>query len=402
MNFRRRQIWHITQHFWPPVGGQEQLILKMCNLAASLGYISIIIQPLNISFFKRSSYINYKIPTRTFLVPLPTYSLLISIINKIISILDINLSQIGNNSNILSIKAFNTSLKLFSYFINQPNFNKITFIHYHYHQPFFRVKKTIIFSHGVEWQRPPVSSIDVYKSNFLKNVISDKFVSHIIANDKDYIAECKKLGIHGHEHKLFYLPNPVDVNNFNGIFLKAEDQLANRKIVMIRNIRPDRGILEGILSFIDFVSNSKYTSWELHIYGNYSAHDAYFKKCQIASGFAFNKCIFFHGPINHNLVSSIFKQSSISLVPSQSLEGTSLSALESMSAGVPCVSTSVGGLSDLPTFKSKSLSHLDIAISIASLLDDYEEIRKYQMLKTQEYFSLNKWENSLIKFFSSP
>jgi glycosyltransferase involved in cell wall biosynthesis len=101
----------------------------------------------------------------------------------------------------------------------------------------------------------------------------------------------------------------------------------------------------------------------------------------------------------NNFIPDILSKSTLSLIPSQDLEGTSLSALEAMASGVVCISTTVGGLRDLPTYKSSTVRPNDIASAMFSACKDYETIRSYQMNECFKNYDLQKWKHNIMCVF---
>ncbi|MDD2303650.1 MAG: glycosyltransferase family 4 protein [Prolixibacteraceae bacterium] len=383
-------IIHITQHFWPMRGGQELLIHKMCKVASSLGMRTLIIQPFQFSLLKRSTYTQGNFPENTILLPIPTFYNLFILAKKTINIFKIDFST--ETSNYIPWVSFNFSLKLFSCFFKLFNFKKMVIIHYHFHQPSFNLSNSFIFSHGVIWERPPKTKLDHIRMNTLELVIKNKNVKGVIANDHDYIREIEKVSSEKviMNKKLIFLPNPVDLSMFYFDRSVSNNSLDFKRIILIRNIRNDRGIYEAIKSFLIFLNNEEFLDWTLDIFGLYEEKDSYYLMCKNLIPKSLENQIKFKGTVNNSEVADIYRKSSLSLVPSQSLEGTSLSALESMACGTPCISTPIGGLLDLPTYKSKSISCDDIAIAIKELILNFYEIRQKQIEGVKK-FSLENW-----------
>lgn len=86
----------------------------------------------------------------------------------------------------------------------------------------------------------------------------------------------------------------------------------------------------------------------------------------------------------------------LTIIPTIEQEGTSLSALESMACGTPVVSTSNGGLVDLPTVKSKTESK-DMSEKIKSTLENYDQIKNNQMHETHTLFNMHNWTKAWRK-----
>jgi glycosyltransferase involved in cell wall biosynthesis len=390
-------ILHVTQHFWPPLGGQEKIIQDICLVSSSNGYWSIILQPLKLRHFDLRIYFRKDFPSKTLVIPIPTLFLLIDLIHRMLKLVGIRNSF---NSGFLELSVwltFNWSLKLVYFISLFFPLDFLTFIHYHFHFESFTKRNSIIFSHGVEWQRPPLKKLDILRFQKLSQLPKYQQIVAIIANDRDYINELSYFfSDEWISDNVIYMPNSVDTNFFNHNGVPLASRLGFKKIVMIRNIREDRGIKEGISAFIEFSKIDDYSDWTLDIYGHYSENDPYFLECNLLKNMHCPDRIFFKGVVNNDSVPLIYKHVSISLVPSQSLEGTSLSALESMSCGIPCVSTPVGGLNDIPTFKSQSIDAVSISRALVEVCRNYEVIQNDQIQKTRSNFSRIQWQEDLI------
>jgi glycosyltransferase involved in cell wall biosynthesis len=401
MKSKLRTVWHISQFFWPPRGGQEYLILQMCSAAAEAGRWSVIVQPLNISLLRPSSYFGFALPPRTILLLIPTLSPIFGLLRRITKVLPEQFQFSRQLASDLSWRSFNWSLLVLNVMTRWWSAEKITIVHYHFHQPYFRNPNTIVFSHGVEWRRPPISPLDRQRLASLPTVVNDPYVKIILANDKDYIDEAKLVSSDvSINQKLMLIQNPVDTERFKTEAQSSIEKLSLRKIVMVRNVRPDRGIFQGIQAFLMFRSNPDFSDWSMDIYGAYSADDPYFLDCINLAGDQFEKSIRFHGNVRNSEVPLILSLSTVALVPSLELEGSSLAALEAMAAGVPCISTPIGGLKDLPTYKSRSTQGVDIGIALTAVVANFDLVRTEQLNITRRDYSLTSWKNTFLNTLS--
>lgn len=108
----------------------------------------------------------------------------------------------------------------------------------------------------------------------------------------------------------------------------------------------------------------------------------------------------FYGAVSWERLNFYYNRSMISIVPTVEMEGTSLSALESMATGTPVISTSAGGLADLPTTKAESNSQ-DIAIKMEYVLNNLKLISEEQKSNTINNFSFKKWGDTWLNIFQS-
>jgi glycosyltransferase involved in cell wall biosynthesis len=389
-----RVVWHVTQFLWPPMGGQEYLIMQMCQAVAERGSRSVVLQPLTLRLLMPSTYRGRPWPPRTLLLPIPTLAPLITLLQRLSCNLPGKFRLTSQWASDFGWRAFNWSLRVFHPLLRWWCRSGTVVVHYHLHQPHFSSTSTVVFSHGVEWRRPPITALDRLRAGSLSAVMRDPKVVLVLANDRDYIDEAVRVsGASLVTQKLHLLANPVDTARFRPNGSTASQQYSHRRLVMIRNVRRDRGILEGVEAFLLFRAIGGHSEWQLDVYGAFSSDDEYFRRCAAAAADA-GSAVRFHGNVPNDLVPGILSRSSIALVPSQELEGTSLAALEAMASGVPCVSTPIGGLRDIPTYKSTSVEPIDIAQALMRVSANYENIRSEQTLETQRHFSLTAWKSS--------
>jgi glycosyltransferase involved in cell wall biosynthesis len=374
--------------------------MQMCQAVAEHGSRSVVLQPFSLRLLRPSTYRGRPWPSRTLLLPIPTLAPLITLLVRLSHRLPTRIRLRRQWANDLGWRSFNWSLRAFHPILRWWCRSATVVVHYHLHQPYFRCPNTVVFSHGVEWQRPPMTVLDTLRAESLVAVVNDSHVGLILANDRDYLNEAARTSTTELIlQKLRLLANPVDTKRFEPGGATAEQQCAHRTVVMVRNVRRDRGILEGIKAFLLFRASKGYSDWKLNVYGAFSREDDYFKLCLSAARTA-GDAITFHGNVSNDLVPGVLRGSSIALVPSQDLEGTSLAALEAMASGVPCVSTPIGGLKDLPTVKSNSIEPIDIAHALIHVGSNYERVRCEQISETHQHFSLEAWKSKFCDALS--
>lgn len=380
------RIAQVSYHIDPVIGGQERIVHHIDKLLTDYQYEVTNIQPLRLiniyNFFKGNmSHTNINI------LYLPTLWTFISFIDSFwFLFFKCRLFTVYQRE-FLGWYSFNISLKLFFSLINLFKRFDLVVAHYHFHVDSIFHKKIIVFSHGVEWHTPPKTILDKMRFKSIRSLSKSKVVS-IIANDKNYSSYCSEIGV---ADKVTYLPN------FFSSRFKFFDVKINNKIIVVRNIRSDRGILEAIKAFRYFC-NSTDEQWSMDIYGNYSLNDQYYIECKNAVG---NLLIRFMGIIDNKLLPNVYTQYCLSLIPTQETEGTSISALESMACGLPTVSTPIGGLLDLPTFKSTDSSPESMSVAMLSVISDFDEISKSQSEMVSSKYSENTWNTSLINLVAN-
>ena len=243
--------------------------------------------------------------------------------------------------------------------------------------------ETFIISHGRDWDN---SLAGKYRVKKLINAYDNG--CKIICNDTDvanFIVE--KIGLKykfDAENKFFkniyYLPNSYDEKIF---FHDLESSPSNDFFLLARNLRKSRGVDLAILAFSNYLKNGGTKTLKIAggpIVGSYFN---YLKR--IIKELSLENSVQFLGPIDRDSLLFFYSNATFSIVPSISNEGTSISALESMACGCPCLSTNVGGLKDLPTIKFNTIKDLS-RLMIAS--ENYDRIKTSKSVNS---FSSSNW-----------
>lgn len=243
--------------------------------------------------------------------------------------------------------------------------------------------ETFIISHGRDWDS---SWVGKYRVKKLINAYEHG--SKIICNDTDvanFIVE--KLGLNykfDSQNKFFkniyYLPNSYDEKLF---FHDLEISPSNDFFFLARNLRKSRGVDLAILAFSNYLKNGG--SKTLKIAGGPLKGKFYNYLKKIIKELSLENSVEFLGPINRSSLSFFYSNATFSIVPSRAYEGTSISALESMACGCPCLSSNVGGLKDLPTIKFNTLKDL------SRLLIDSENYDRNNTSKSVNSFCSANW-----------
>lgn len=385
----KKKFIQYSTFFYPLVGGQEKVVIDLASTMRSQGFECLVFQPLNFAILKDwKKFKLFQSDNKVKIIPIPTIGLLIYPLLKFLAF-----QKSNDLIQLINWLSFNFSLRMFSIFFDKRALN---LCHYHFLYNPLRKLNPVIFSHGVEWQRPPKTLLDRLRLRKLELLLKDDEVKlSIIANDRDYLNEVKNMSHENTNMKSVFIPNGVDTNLFAP---STVTKSSNSNIIgMIRNVRQDRGILEGIKAFKIFCIDQK-KNYQLDIYGHYNMHSEYFRHCLSEANSTLVGNVNFKGPISNELLAAVYPRLYLTLVPSQSLEGTSLSALESMSCGVPCVVTPVGGLNDLPACRAKTKTPEDLAEAMKSVSLNYEEISRAQYQETVNHFSKLEWEKKVCFF----
>lgn len=275
----------------------------------------------------------------------------------------------------------------------------ILICHYAFHYPSVRWhKKIIILSHGVLWKIPPRSYFDKYHQRAAMR--AKKEGAFIIANDTHFLRE---LGFSIQPGKGFFkevfenvwvIPNCTDTE----YFVKTPEIKKEKMILVPRNIREDRGIHLALEAFNIF--SKEHPDFMLTIVGkgmNTKKNTGYAAYCEgLVKKFGLEKRVQFAGHAEWEQMLNYYNRAMITLVPSIEKEGTSLSALESMSCGTATVVTNVAGLQDLPAIKAEP-TPTAIAQQLVFTLENIDKISSQQQNTVRAGFNIRLWTDAWVR-----
>lgn len=362
-------ITHVTMHFFPIHGGQEIYIATLNSILRNAGIEVSVIQPSRPKNENKPNYVHY--------VP----RLRLSRLMKGIDWLWFNLMLIKKKS-----------------FLEKQD---ILISHYPFHYPAVRWhKNVIVVSHGLYWSEPPRLIFDKYKK--YSAFMAKKKKVLIVSNDTCFL---RSIGIEAKEGEqyfseisknVWFIPNCVDTNKF--CFKNTQ----RKNIILVpRNIRKSRGIHLAIEAFRLFSQNNR--DFTMKIVGRPLSGEYYDYCSRLIRSYFLENSIHFLGNISNDNLIDIYNEAKITLIPTIDFEGTSLSALESMACKTPVVSTRVGGLLDLPTWKVGK-SPEEVSNGLESILSVWKEESEKQYYYTTNTFNLDNWGNAwmfVIKSFNS-
>ncbi|MDD5362982.1 MAG: glycosyltransferase family 4 protein [Ignavibacteria bacterium] len=365
----RYKIAHITQFYYPIIGGQQLYIKNLIDLLGDEIEQFVIqgwLEKSNYNYVKNLSNFGSQIESRMGRL-FPYFSWYRSL---------------------YSLKFEKKLLK---------SFDKLL-LHYPFFYPSVKWHEDIIvLSHGVLWNRPFKDRTDRV---FKKLAVETKKKCKIVSNDTDYLRE---IGIDAKpmqnefceiEKNVFYFPNCVDTD----IFCPSESKKENI-ILVPRNLRPDRGIHLAIESF--GLISKHFPDYRLVIVGALYEGSNYFNNCiSIAKDYNIIDKMEMHSTVSQNKLLNFYRRAKLTLIPSIDFEGTSLSALESMACGTPVISTNVGGLADIPCVHAETNS-ADFSEKIIYVLNNLEIFSKEQTQSVNLRFNIGKWTSNWNKLLTT-
>ena len=258
-------------------------------------------------------------------------------------------------------------------------------------------KKTIILSHGVEWNVESQRSFDRLREENARWCLS-RF-PHVV-NDTHYL---RHLGIEAEPAKGYFteirpgkwfIPNCVDTAHFSpGAGLP--EYIGKKMVLVPRQMVEDRGIHLAIEAFALLAKDDSQV--EMCLLGKrWNGASAYLQRLDtMIKDFKLQGRVYFRDPVSNFDMPPWYRSAWVTLIPTLRREGTSLSALESMSCGIATVSTNVVGLADLPTLQCEPNADA-LAQSLKDALRERELIGQDQRKIVAEVFNMQNWGQSWL------
>ena len=383
------KICHVTMFYYPIIGGQEVYIQNLIDVCNKKNYTSHILQSDN--------YITEK-PSNISLAPhfrkaVESKELIFNIQKKFYVLCYHFIKLFLKKSPYFKWFKFNLDLCFSQNFLKKQD---ILISHYPFHYPALkRHKKVIVISHCVLWDLPINNYFDKYHIKASEKINTDKAV--IVSNDTEFLRQIgynilpKENRFKEISKNVWFIPNCVDVE-----FYKKLPYVKKEPIFIVpRHIRRDKGIHFAIQAFAAYYK--KYdTKYSLHIYGKVG-DASYFEYCkQLISESGIENKVVFDDSISWEKMPLHYNMATLTIIPSVGKEGTSLSALESMACGTPCVSTNVAGLKDLPCLLSE-LDPEDMADKINMIMNNYMNYSDEQYDEVRKTYNLNNWSDTWLK-----
>ncbi|MFQ6096240.1 MAG: glycosyltransferase family 4 protein [Armatimonadota bacterium] len=271
-------------------------------------------------------------------------------------------------------------------------------VHYpNYWMPVLWHRRIIGLSHGVTWDDRPDSAASRFKKWLAKAAFRN--CQAFVANDTFFLREMGlevEPGKHLFEEVApgrWFIPNTVDV----GTFAPNEGVSALRElnpILVPRNIYRNRGLHLALEAYALFRREHPETT--LVIVGDFSQPDYARELATQVRHLGLVGRAIFTGPVPYEEMPTIYGSGLMTVVPSVCGEGTSLAALESMSCGVPTVTTDVGGLADLPT--NQAPAEIDaLARAMLETFERRDEEGARQRKLVLSLFPEERWKETWLK-----
>lgn len=260
-------------------------------------------------------------------------------------------------------------------------------------------RKTIVLSHGVEWN---VDRMD--RHDRVREWNAKRWFTRLktVANDTDYL---RRMGLTVPPREgffsevapgIWFIPNCVDVDYFSPAEPSRPRDPEAPLIVVPRQICEDRGIHLAIQAFS--LVAVRFPKAVLSIVGP-ERSPVYLNFCKrlIVEHGLENQVRFCPAVSNRGML-AVYREADVTVIPTLRREGTSLSALESMACGTPAVVTDVAGLKDLPAERCEPVPAA-LAAGIIRVLEQRDAFSARQRAAVKERFNFANWEKAWLRVF---
>ncbi|KPL57692.1 glycosyltransferase family 4 protein [Rossellomorea vietnamensis] len=247
--------------------------------------------------------------------------------------------------------------------------------------------------HGINWDRVDlaISMKDHVKENVQRALNS---LRKIVSVDSHFLSYCRSTCFYEDNEKVELIPNFVDTKRFTPSAPSSPD--GSIKLLFPRRISHERGII--LMMAATDILLDRFPQLEIIFAGETIDHTP------LSSAFYYwmnthpHKTKIRHQVYSFDAMPKVYEQADMAVIPTIFSEGTSLSCLEALSAGLPIVSTNIGGLNDIIIDGYNGLlitPTVDrLVASVSELLQDTEKREEIasRARETAEAFDISIWK----------
>jgi glycosyltransferase involved in cell wall biosynthesis len=255
--------------------------------------------------------------------------------------------------------------------------------------------RLIGISHGVTWDDGRLLA------SRIKRIIARRAYRRadgFVANDSYFLREmglaiAPRQGLFSEVTKnRWFIPNSIPPLPQIG---RAVAELRSLKAIIVpRNFYYNRGIHLAVEAFRDF--SSKYPDTHLVVIGAKSQPGYTRQVEERVKQLGLESRVIFWGHVAHEAMEDFYASAELCLIPSLCGEGTSLSALESMSYGLATITTDIAGLRDLPGIQCRPQAAA-LAETLMQTFPKRKEIGARQQTEVGRDYSFERWAQSWRK-----
>jgi len=250
---------------------------------------------------------------------------------------------------------------------------------------------SIAISHGIYWDNIQGNAIinnftDEQRKEFFKRQLYGFTAPDVVVSVDSNVRKVIQATQPGAEKRIQIIYNYVDTKKFTPVKKTWE----GINVLFPRRLTALRGSTEVTRAFIN------YPQYNFTLVGQ--SHDENAAKA-FANGHKNRKNVTFTHKATDDMV-EVYQKADISLVPTISTEGLSLSLLESMSCGLPVITTPVGGLGDAVIHGYNGIiydpNHDDLGLCIDYLAKDKDLREKFGKRNREiavECFDVEIWKH---------
>jgi glycosyltransferase involved in cell wall biosynthesis len=252
-------------------------------------------------------------------------------------------------------------------------------------------------SHGVTWDDHPSARRSLIKKRQARWAFGA--CARYVANDTFFLREMGLEIAPGGEGfrevapGKWYIPNCVD----DRVFFPAPGDVRSPvygHILVPRNIYHNRGVDLAVEAFARIASQIHDTN--LVIVGEPSQPEAVAAVQEAIQRYHLQYRVLLAGSAPWEAMPELYRAALLTVIPSRCGEGTSLSALESMSCGTPVVSTDAGGLPDLPCVHAR-VDVDDLAEKMLGACERFEELGREQLAAVRQRHHRKSWVETWLR-----
>lgn len=300
--------------------------------------------------------------------------------------------------------------KVRSYILDLHLHQKLDLIHWHDLTPNCWTTRTFVGRFPLIWTNHTSNYLEYCESTIGRFKIR-AYLHHpdaIISPSKELNEKSTRTGVK--QDWLFYIPNGVDAQKFSPVIsshnIESEYNLDPIQPIVIcpRRLEPKNGV-EYFIKAIPLVRAQFPDAQFLIVGGGFPEEKVRFEKMlkenQQAHG------VIFTGNVPNTLMPRFYVASDIAVLPSL-MEATSISGLEAMSTGLPCIGTNVGGIPEIIEHERSGIlieprNHEQLASQIIHLLADDDMRKRLGMAarrRVEENFSWDVIADRTLEVYS--
>jgi glycosyltransferase involved in cell wall biosynthesis len=248
--------------------------------------------------------------------------------------------------------------------------------------------RLIGLSHGVTWDDEP----NAWRSQEKRRMAREAYrrCARFVANDTFFLREVGvevAPGAHAFEEiepGRWFIPNCVDT-----VLFRPPEQDRPPLITVPRNLYRNRGVHLAVEAFSLIAGETP--EWALEVVGADGQPDYAAEVRALVAQRRLTERVRFAGSVPWREMAPVYRRARVCLIPSLCGEGTSLAALEAMACATATITTTAGGLPDLPAVHCAPSAE-GLAQAMRQVLPAWQATGATQRAAVLAGFSLDRWQ----------